>query len=244
MSGSPTLRPPVNAYRLQGSAAHLLNHLCYFGEGRLILRQDGLSLAKLTAFGLCVADGRAGWHLLRDAISGLETDLQMSRFVYLLPDPDDGVPVFATAGANGAIDLSVRLEELCWDSRAIRAVLEHCHAIRIDAREGRGLGAGARLDDWKTSARPEGSARWEVLAALDDCRCLEVELRSGLHRCAAAFRPAFLDSDGPVLRIADATRRHVVFVDSGAAGFRWESMAPGHLRIRIAGTREMRLPAA
>ena len=69
MTGSPTptLRPPVDAYRLQGSAAHLLNHLCFFGEGRLILRQDGLSLAKLTPFGLCVADGRAGWHLLRTA---------------------------------------------------------------------------------------------------------------------------------------------------------------------------------
>jgi len=246
MSGSPApiLRSPVDAYRLQGSAAHLLNHLCFFGECRLVLRQDGLSLAKLTSFGLCVADGRAGWHLLRDAISGLETDLQVTRFVYLLPDPDDGVPVFATAGANGAIDLSVRLEELCWDSRAIRAVLEHCQAIRIDAREGRRLGAGAWLDDWKTSAAAEGKASWDVVSALDGCRCLEVELRSGLHRCAAAFRPAFLDSDGPVLRIADATRRHVVFVDSGAAGFRWESLAPGHVRMRVTGVREMRLPAA
>ena len=246
MSGSPTLHPPVDAYRLQGSAAHLLNHLCCLGEGRLILRQDGLSLAKLTPFGLCVADGRSGWHLLRDAISGLETDLQVTRFIYLLPDPDDGVPVFATTGASGAIDLSVRLEELSWNSRTIRAVLDHCQAIRIDAREGRGLGAGAWLDDWKTS-RPtiEGATRWELLAALADCRCLEVELRSGLHRCAAAFRPAFLDSDGPVLRIADATRRHVVFVDSAAAGFRWQSLAPGHLKIAVAiSARELRIPAA
>jgi hypothetical protein len=249
MSGSPTskptLPPPVDAYRLQGSAAHLLNHLCFLGEGRLILRQDGLSLAKLTPFGLCVADGRSGWHLLRDAISGLETDLQHTRFIYILPDPDDGVPVFATAGANGAIDLSVRLEEHDWHSRTIRAVLEHGQAIRIDAREGRRLGAGAWLDDWKTNTpASEGSPRWDILAALDGCRCLEVELHSALHRCAAAFRPAFLDSDGPILRIADTTRRHVVFVDSSTPGFRWQSLTPGHLGIRIASPREMRLPAA
>jgi len=233
MSGPSPLRSPGFAYRLQGPLPRLLNHLCLLGEGTLILRQEGLSLAKAGPFGLCVADGRHDWSLLRDAISGLETDLQFARHVYLLPDPDDGVPVFATAGQSGVIDLSVRLHEHRWHSRAIRAVIDNCDGISIDAREGRKLGAGAWLDDWQASQSAALTHRLEILAALDACRCLEVELHSPLHRCAAAFRPAFLDSDGSVIRIADASRKHVVFADAATPGFRWQSLAPGHLKIRV-----------
>ncbi|WP_265594795.1 hypothetical protein [Haloferula sp. BvORR071] len=231
MSGTFHSRNTGVAHRLQGPLAQVLNHLCLLGEGTLILREEGLSLAKVTSFGLCVTDGRQGWHLLRDAISGLETDLCSARNAYLLPDPDDGVPVFATAGISGEVDLSLRFESLNWRSRPILGLLDQCQAIPIDPREGRCLGAGAWLDDWKTSSTLTQTTDWNLLSALDACRCLELEIHSGLHRCAVAFRPAFLDTDGSVIRIADASRKHVVFADAGSAELHFQSLAPGHLKI-------------
>jgi len=237
MSGTIHSRPAGPAYRLQGSTSRLLNLLCQLGEGTLVLRQEGLSLAKTCTFGLCVADGQGGWHLLRDAISGLETDLQRVHHVYLLPDPDDGIPMLATASPGGEIDLSIRLEGHQWKSRIIRSIAEDFHGIPVEAREGRCLRAGAWLDDWNHTSPATEGIRWEILAALDACRCLEVEVRSGMHRATAAFRPAFMDSEGAVLRIADATRKNVVFADAGAPGFRWTSLAPGHLKIRAEASR-------
>jgi hypothetical protein len=232
MSGTIHSRPAGPGYRLQGPTPRLLNLLCQLGEGTLVLRQEGLSLAKTCTFGLCVADGHGGWHLLRDAISGLETNLQHAHHVYLLPDPDDGVPVIATAIPGGEIDLSIRLDQHRWDSRIIRSIIEGFHGIPVEAREGRCLRAGAWLDDWSNTSPASGGIRWEILAALDGCRCLEVEVCSGLHRAVAAFRPAFMDSEGPVLRIADLARKNVVFADAGSPGFRWTSLATGHLKIR------------
>lgn len=232
MSGTIHSRPAGPAYRLQAPTPRLLNLLCQLGEGTMVLRQDGLSLAKTCCFGLCVADGQGGWHLLRDAISGLEADLQRAHHVYLLPDPDDGIPVFATASPGGEIDLSVRLENQRWDSRIIRSIIGGFRGVPVEPREGRSLRAGAWLDDWSSTSPATGGIRWEILAALDGCRCLEVEVRSGMHRATAAFRPAFMDSEGAVLRISDLARKNVVFADAGAPGFRWTSLAPGHLKIR------------
>jgi hypothetical protein len=232
MSGTLHSRPAGPAYRLQAPTTRLLNLLCQLGEVTMVLRQEGLSLAKTCGFGLCVADGHGGWHLLRDAISGLETDLRHAHHVYLLPDPDDGIPVFATASPGGAIDLSIRLENHLWESRFIRSLIGGFHGIPVEAREGRCLRAGAWLDDWSSTSPATAGIRWEILAALDGCRCLEVEVRSGMHRAAAAFPPAFMDSEGAVLRISDLARKNVVFADAGASGFRWTSLAPGHLRIR------------
>jgi hypothetical protein len=232
MSGTIHPRPAGPAYRLQAPTPRLLNLLCQLGEGTMVLRQEGLSLAKTCCFGLCVADGRGGWHLLRDAISGLEADLQRAHHIYLLPDPDDAIPVFATASPGGEIDLSIRLEHQRWDSRVIRSIIDGFDGVPVEAREGRCLRAGAWLDDWSSTSPPTGGIRWELLAALDGCRCLEVEVRSGMHRATAAFRPAFMDSEGAVLRISDLERRNVVFADAGAPGFRWTSLAPGHLKIR------------
>ncbi|MCW1911976.1 hypothetical protein OJ996_00215 [Luteolibacter sp. GHJ8] len=232
MSGTIHAKSAGPAYRLQGPTPHLLNLLCQLGEGTLVLKQQGLSLAKTCSFGLCVADGRGGWNLLRDAISGLESDLQQAHHVYLLPDPDDFVPLLATARPGGEIDLSIRLEHQRWDSRLMRSIIEGFRGIPIEAREGRRLHAGAWLDDWHHTSPASTGIPWEILSALDACRCLEVEVCSGLHRATAAFRPAFLDSEGAVLRIADSQRKNVVFADAAAPGFRWMSLAPGHLKIR------------
>jgi hypothetical protein len=223
---------------LQGPTPRLLNQLCHLGEGTLILRQQGLSLAKVTPFGLCVADERGGWNVLRDAVSGLESDLGKPHHVYLLADPDDQRPVFATSGPRGGIDLSIRLENQSWESKVIRGLIDGFGGIAVDARENERLGAGAWLDDWECTSPPGMGIRWEIVTALDACRWLEVEVDTGTHRGMVAFTPSFLDSEGAVIRIADATRKHVVFVDAGAQEFSCVALAPGHLRIRMERSEE------
>ena len=231
MSGFLHSRSCDLAYRLQGPTPRLLNQLCHLGEGTLVVRQQGLSLAKITSFGLFVASARGGWNVLRDAISGLETNLSHPHQVHLLADPDDKRPVFSINPPGDGIDLSVRLERHDWNSRQLRGYIEAYQGISIDARGRNSLGAGAWLDEWERISPAQQGIDWNIAAALDACRCLEVTVNTGMHRATAAFRPAFLDSEGPVLRIADASRKHVVFADTGAPGFRWASLAPGHLQI-------------
>jgi len=245
MSGIQHSRPCGLAYRLQGPTPRLLNQLCHLGESTLVLRQQGLSLATVTSFGLFVASAHGGWNVLRDAISGLEADLRRSHQIHLLADPDDGRPVFSVGTPGDGSDLSVRLERHEWDSRIMRGIIDAFEGLSVDARERRMLGGGAWLDDWDKVSSGERGLGWDMVAMLDSCRCLEVEVRTGMHRAMVAFRPAFLDTEGPVLRIADATRKHVIFADTGAPGFQWTSLAPGHLRIRtVTDARELAMPAA
>ncbi|QJE95314.1 hypothetical protein [Luteolibacter luteus] len=242
MSGFLHSRSCDLAYRLHGSTPRLLNQLCHLGEGTLIIRQQGLSLAKDTGFGLFVAREPGGWNVLRDAISGLEVDLGQAHQVHALADPDDAHPVFSINPPGNGIELSVRLDRHDWKSRVVREIVDVFQGVPIDARDRHSLGAGAWLDEWESTPPRNRSIDWNVAAALDGCRCLEVEVKTAMHRVKAAFRPAFLDSEGPVLRIADAGRKHVVFADTAAPGFCWASLAPGHLRIQVAA--EERIEAA
>jgi hypothetical protein len=234
MSGFLHSRSCDLAYRLQGSTPRLLNQLCHLGEGTLVIRQQGLSLAKVTGFGLFVASEHGGWNVLRDAISGLEADLGRAHQVHLLADPDDARPVFSINPPGNGIELSVRLDRHDWKSRPMREMVDAFQGITIDARDRISLDVGAWLDEWERPSPRDKGIDWNIAAALDECRCLEVEVKTGMHRVKAAFRPAFLDSEGPVLRIADAARKHVIFADTAAPGFRWSSLAPGHLRIQVA----------
>lgn len=198
----------------------------------MVIRQQGLSLAKVTGFGLFVASERGGWNVLRDAISGLEADLGHAHQVHLLADPDDARAVFSISPPGDGIELSVRLDRHDWKSRSLREMVDLFQGLPINARDRLSLDVGAWLDEWERTSPRDKKIDWNIAAALDECRCLEVEVRTGMHRVRAAFRPAFLDSEGPVLRIADAMRTHVVFADTGAPGFRWSNQAPGHLKIQ------------
>jgi hypothetical protein len=207
----------------------LLNQLCHLGEGTMIIRQQGLSLAKITGFGPFVASERGGWKVLRDAISGLEVDLGQAHQVHLLADPDDARPVFSINPPGKGIELSVRLDRYDWQPRTVREMVGVFQGVPIDARDHLSLDTGAWLDEWEKTSPGDKGIDWNIAAALDGCRCLEVEVRTAMHRLKTAFRPVFLDSEGAVLRIADAGRKHVVFADTGAPDFRWASLAPGHL---------------
>jgi len=219
---SPTA-PCSCAYRLRSPLHELLNHLCHLGQGTLVLRRPGLSLAKSTPFGLHITERASGWTLLRDSISGLETAMKPEQNVYLMTDVADRRPLFAMGPPDKPIELSVRLEGHRWESPAIQQMITRFDGISLDCIESHRLGAGAWLDEWEQARKTTLPITSDFIHAtsgiLHRCQSLEVEIHTSMHRNAVRFQPSFIDSEGTVLRIADKTRTHIVYADVSARDF-------------------------
>lgn len=215
-------------------AYFLLNQLCHMGTSRMILRQDGLSLARVTNFGLFVADSCKECPLFGDCQSGLETDLTHNPRIYLLPEPSAGSPVLAVSPAEGKINLSIRLESLRWTAPVIQNLIGRFGGIPVDQAEIWRTGADAWLDDWQQTTPPstKHDRRTELIAALDPRPMIEVEVHADGHRAKALFRPSFVDFSNSTVRIADARRHHVVFADVDAAGFEFHQPSRDRLVLR------------
>lgn len=224
--------PCACAYRLHGALDELLNHLCCLGRGTFILRRPGLSLAKSTTFGLHLRQRSCGWNILRDAISGLETDLSQPQQAYLLREFPDTCPIFAIGPAGSPVEFTVRLEGQAWGSSDVLRMISRFDGSVLDCVESHRLGAGAWLDEWErpSSGIPCGSLQ-ETCSALHDCRLLEVEVRTTSQRGETCFHPSFIDSEGSILRIADRSRTHVVYADVNAPGFHLEEAGKQALRL-------------
>ncbi|MDB6079157.1 MAG: hypothetical protein JWO82_2904 [Akkermansiaceae bacterium] len=223
-----------SAYLLLGTPSFLLNQLPALGRCTMILREQGLSLAKETTFGLFTTSAASGrWDLLQDRLSHLESSLTAPQHFHLLADPEDCCPLL-TAGIPGEpIDLTIRLENHCWDSHEIRTLLRD-HAVPVDIGESWARSAGAWLDDWLQPPPPADAAALcrEVRRCLTKCSLLEVAVSAGAHHANTRFKPAFHDTEGTVFRIADAGRNNVVYADVADAAFRMEMLSPSHLLIR------------
>ena len=89
------------------------------------------------------------------------------------------------------------------------------------------------MDEWGQPSRPasDGERVREASHLLRDCECLEVEVKSGIHRNTVKFTPSFVDTEGAVLRVADRSCRHVVYADVEAADFRMVRVSANHVRI-------------
>lgn len=221
------------AYVLRSRVSEVLNHLCYLGQGTMVLRQKGLSLAKTTPFGLAVAYQNSGWNILRDQVSGLETDTSRAMNIYLMTDAADRRPLLAMGEPDQPIDLSIRLDGYSWESPAVTALLRKFNAVSLDCAQSRRLGAGAWLDDWgdNRSTTSDGELVRAATGTLRDCGWVEVEIRSNSHRNVVRFAPSFIDSEGGVLRVADRSCRHVVYADVEAPDFRMARVSPDQVRI-------------
>ncbi|MES2440884.1 MAG: hypothetical protein V4584_17595 [Verrucomicrobiota bacterium] len=221
------------AYVLRSPISEVLNHLCYLGQGTMVLRQQGLSLAKTTPFGLAVAYQESGWNILRDQVSGLETDTSREQNIYLMTDAADRRPLLAMGEPGKAIDLSIRLDGYTWESPAVTALLRKFNGVSLDCGQSRKLGAGAWLDDWGDISQPvsDGALVRAAAGTLRDCEWLEVEIKSCTHRSTVRFTPSFIDSEGGVLRIADRSCRHVVYADVEAPDFRMARVSREQVRI-------------
>lgn len=223
------------AYRLHSPIDELLNHLCCLGQGTLILRRPGLSVAKATRFGLHIRERSHDWTVLRDAISGLETDLTPPQNAYLLREFPDQCPLFAIGSPGKPIEFTVRLEGHDWQSPVIRTMLDRFHGVALDCLESHRLGAGAWLDEWEQSKCASCPIPDAVLHAasetLHGCKLLEVEIRTSTQRSEVCFCPSFIDSEGSVLRIADRTRTHIVYADVRATDFHLERAGSHALRL-------------
>ncbi len=221
------------ACRLHGSVTELLNHLCCLGQGTLVIRQQGLSLAKSTLFGLWVSSRESGWHTLRDHISGLEVDTRRPQNIYLLTGHGDRRPLIAIGEPGKPVHLSIRLDGHLWESRSIRNLIDHFQGTPLDCVESRRLGAGAWLDEWERPACPAAPCNRlaDTRFLLERCTELEVGVATASHKGTVRFRPSFIDASGSVLRIADRPLRHVVHADAGDPGFLLQSTGPSRLRI-------------
>jgi hypothetical protein len=157
----------------------------------MVLRQQGLSLAKATAFGLSVAYGEEAWHLLHDRLSGLETDTHRALGVYLIADACDRRPLLAMAEPGSPIHLSIRLEGHVWDSPVVRTLIDHFKGASLDCMESRRLGAGAWLDEWErpVSSGCDASVVHGAYRMVQECRELEVDVRMRGCRGTACFEP-------------------------------------------------------
>lgn len=229
---SPTA-PCSCAFQLGGPVGELLNHLCCLGRATLILRQQGLSLAKSTDFGLWISSREGDWQVLRDRLSGLEADTGRPQHCYLLTGFGEPRPVIAFGEPGRPIHFSIRLENHRWESRCITDLIEHFKGQALDCTESRRLGAGAWLDEWERPTSPRLSAEEieETRERIRRCRDLEVEVRTATHRGTARFTPSFVDLSGCVLRIADRSLVHVVHADAGTADFTQKDRGTGCLQI-------------
>jgi hypothetical protein len=220
------------AFQLQGPLAELLNHLCGVGPATLVLRQQGLSLAKSTSFGLCVAYGEGDWQIVKDRLSGLETDMRRPMNAYLMTGFGDRWPRIALGEPGRPVHLSIRLDRCEWESALVREMIVRFGGAPLDCLESRRLGAGAWLDEWERPSQSPGGqeAPDETRRRLLGCDELEVEAGSGGHRTRAVFEPSFVDFAGSVVRIADRARRHVVHVDVNDPGFKLAIRRCGNFR--------------
>lgn len=200
----------------------------------MVLRQDGLSLARVTDFGLFVCQRGQECPLFGDAQSGLETDLSQNPRIYLLPEPSQGSPVLAVSPNAGKINLSIRLESLNWSAPVIQQLISRFEGIPVDQAEVWRSGADAWLDDWQelSSVRTSRDRKTALLEALDRKPMIEVHVESDGHRAKAAFRPTFVDFAESTVRIADAKRHNVVFADTDAPGFEFHQPSRDLLVLR------------
>lgn len=221
------------AYALQAPVSDVLNHLSHLGQGTMVLRQQGLSLAKTTDFGRPMTVSEEDMKILRDHVSGLETDIQCERQIYLMTDAADRRPLLAMGEPGRPIDLSIRLNGHTWESSAVTALLRRFNGKSLDCMESRRLGAGAWLDDWGDVSKPvsDGALIRAASQTLLECDWLEVEIHSRTHRNIVRFAPSFVDSEGGVLRVADRACRHVIYADVEAADFRLQRVSPNETRM-------------
>lgn len=220
---------------LHGALPELLNHLCCLGNTTLVLRQQGISLAKSTSFGLCVATRDSDWRILRDHLSGLETDTATLQNIYLLAGPGDRRPMIGLGEPGRPLHLTIRLDAHDWESRAIRNLIDYFKGVSLDCTESRRLGVGAWLDEWErpVAAACDDSLVRDTCQVIRTCEELEVEVGTRSHRNTARFHPTFIDSSGTVMRVADRSQRHVVHADVADPGFRIFLAEPSRMRIAV-----------
>ncbi|MBG7608510.1 MAG: hypothetical protein IZT59_10840 [Verrucomicrobia bacterium] len=221
------------AFRLGCPAAEILDHLHRLGRGTLVARRQGLSLASQTAFGLSVTCGDKDGDVLRDHISGLETDTSAPIAIYLMTSMPAGKTLLAFGESGKSIGLSFRLDAHHWGSPAVSDLLRRFDAAPLPCTESRKLGAGAWLDEWSSMDREEEGCHLArtVSESLRHCPMLEVTIRTYGQRQTRCFVPSFIDYEGSVIRIADKACHNVAYADLRTKGVRLESNGIASLKI-------------
>ena len=216
MNASGIFHQPVWAARLHAERAAFLNQLLHLDQTHLIVRTNGLSIAKWTEFGVffsCRLSTDTIW--LNDPVSGVAIDPSQIRAFYAARlGPDEPIS-FEIEFLTGGIALSIQTDAVHSSLDAASRIVNAFGIEPVAHQSLRQLGAGAWLDDWRL-----GDAGWAnvkqrslLTGAVAGCCPVSIQLSSPGLIAEAKLCPSFLDFDGPVARFADPTCETVCLTD-------------------------------
>lgn len=223
MIAAPHATLPTSATELECEASGFLDLLTTLSEVRLVLRAGAFTLFRRTRFGN-FRPLRPG--LWRDEHIGLYLDPGRIRRICFLRGSTPGA--FELAFDDAGFALSFPVGGTKRDLAAVRAyVADHpCREVSYDSV--RREGAAAWLDEGLSHPHQGTGRVWHNRLVHDRIGgTVAVALRSGFLGITSRFLPRFIDRDGAILRVSDATGLHVLHFRSEAAP---ESFpAPGNL---------------
>lgn len=222
---SPQVLPPLESgLRLTGPWTAFLNQLVHLDQVYLILRSDGLSIAKWTRFGVFFQESVRGCRWLSDPVSGLALDPKEIRHIYVVRLSPSG-PVSLELEFNGSrFGISIQCDGRHSNFCALDRMKEMFGQEEVSGEFLRRAGAGAWLDDWaQPPRRIAGERRNSLERAVSNRDEFEVTMAAPGMFSKTLLRPSFIDFDGSVARFANPDCETVVMADLASPEVEWRT---------------------
>ncbi|MBB5352718.1 hypothetical protein HNR46_002966 [Haloferula luteola] len=198
---SKPLQPLATVYRTDLPMGELCRHLP--GVTRMILRSDGLTVAKITRIS---ALGTA----TRDPESGLHLHHPEQLTPHLVRCPADATLTCVLRSSTGETPLSLHFPSTPWESRSTRRLLDETHAHPVEVPGIWSEGAGAWLDEGLHQSLRFQAEMLHLLSLLDEFRTVTLHVQHASCSLETTLRPTFIDLDGDLLRLSDRHGHHAV----------------------------------
>jgi len=214
--------------RLSPTWPAFLNQLFHLDGVRLIVRGEGLSIARRTGFGIFLDRSWSGRRWLYDPVSGVMLDPEQIRAIdttWLSPKEP---LTFEIKFSRSSLGISMQMDSGLEDGSAFRRIVAMFGREPVPAETLRQEGAGAWLDPWVNRRRSLGEETRQDLrrAVSAGARC-EARVAADGFLVTCASRPSFLDFDGSIARLADPGADSVVLADLESAGIDWAAGEEG-----------------
>ncbi|MEO0447967.1 MAG: hypothetical protein AAF191_18005 [Verrucomicrobiota bacterium] len=215
--------------RLHQEAAAILNQLFHLDAPRLLLQGAGVSLLRQTEFGIFFHQ-EDGWVL--DPVSGIVLDPSQVRAIYALPGERGEVPRLAFEFPRQTLSILPSQQQ-----EAFQRVCEAFSASGMPAEETSRI-PPLWLDEWGTAcsaAAPQDlrrrAGRTDWYALLSEASEIELSLEGQGVRSEVRFCPGMIDREASILKVADPSQQHVLYLD--------EVQFRGDLRRKGMGTAQV-----
>lgn len=213
MIAAPHATLPTSATELECEASGFLDLLTSLSEVRLVLRAGAFTLFRRTRFG-SFRPLRPG--LWQEDHSGLYLDPDRIRRICFLKGSTPGA--FELAFDDAGFALSILVGGTARDLAAVRAYVADHRSREVSYDSVRQEGAAAWLDEGLSHPHQGSERVWHNRLVHDRIGgTVAVALRSGFLGITSRFLPRFIDRDGAILRVSDASGLHVLHFRSEAA---------------------------